>query len=231
MSTAQSTKAIYLAKHSIAKEYDFVCYDPEGVSDLSEKPASECLEMFDRLEFSHWFDDANTAIKYIQQASANKKIIIIGSSMGGWITLFMAQKYPELIQGVILIAPAINFTRKMYLNWYNVCTIDEKKRLDAGETIIVNSAYGDKPMSKRFIETSYVVEMDLTSPINVDCPVKILHGVQDDTVNFESSIGVMKLLTSQDVDLLYRKSGDHRLSEKRDLELLSETLDKMMKTI
>ena len=94
MSTAQGTKSIYLAKRSISKEYDYVCYDPECISELFEKPAVECLEMFNKLEFSHWFDDANTAINYIKQNNpgGKHKILMVGSSMGGWITLSMAKK-------------------------------------------------------------------------------------------------------------------------------------------
>ena len=231
MSTAQSTKALHLAKHSIARGYDYVCYDPECVSDLLSKPAVECVEMFDRLEFSHWFDDANTAINYIKRTTpADKKILMIGSSMGGWITLSLAQKYPELIKGVILIAPAVNFMRKGYLKWYNECTLEDKKLLDAGETIVIKSAQGELPMSKNFRDTSLGVELDLSSPINVDCPVRILHGVLDESVPYENSIEIMKLLTSNDVDLLYRKAGDHRLSKEHDLELLCQTIDTMMKS-
>ena len=68
----------------------------------------------------------------------------------------------------------------------------------------------------------------MTKPINIDCPVRILHGVQDDSVPYKNSIELMRLITSHDVDLLYRKAGDHRLCTENDLELLTETVDKMV---
>ena len=233
MSTAHGTKSIHLATHSLTKEYNYVCYDPECVSDLLEKPSMSCIEMFDKLEFSHWFDDANTAINYIKEnnASPNHKILMVGSSMGGWITLYMAAKYPDVVKGIVLIAPAINFMKKAYLKWYNSCSSEDRKRLDSGEIIIFQSPYGDLPISKRFSETSSCVELSLSTSIKVDCPVRILHGVQDDSVPFENSIQIMKLLKSQDVDITFRKAGDHRLSEKKDLDILSGTVESMVQTL
>ena len=100
--------------------------------------------------------------------------------------------------------------------------------MDLGETIIFQSSYGDLPISKRFSETSSCVELNLSTSIKVDCPVRILHGVQDDSVPFENSIQIMKLLKSQDVDITFRKAGDHRLSEKKDLDILSDTVDSVV---
>ena len=233
MSTAKGTKSLYLSDHSIIKGYDYVCYDPECVSDLFDKPASECVEAFGQLKFSDWFDDANTALDYITKIKQNKmhKIVMVGSSMGGWITLAMAMKHPELIKGIILIAPALNFMRPYYLDLYNKCTLDDQKSLDAGKTVIINSSQGEMPLHKKFVESSYEMEIDLQNPINVDVPIRIIHGVQDDSVPYKNSITLMNSLASKDVDILYRKAGDHRLCNQEDLSLLSETLDKIITSL
>merc|ERR1719150_2968506 len=111
------------------------------------------------------------------------------------------------------------------------CSSEDKKKLDCGETIVFKSPFGDQLMSKRFADSSSVVEMDLSNPIKVHCPIRILHGVKDDTVPYENSIEIMKLVTSEDVDLIFRKIGGHQLSEKGDLDLLSDTVDSTVKML
>ena len=58
--------------------------------------------------------------------------------------------------------------------------------------------------------------------------LRILHGVEDDIIPFERSMKLMELLTSNDVDLIYRKRGGHRLAEQNDLKLLSQTLESLL---
>jgi alpha-beta hydrolase superfamily lysophospholipase len=67
------------------------------------------------LEFSHWFDDCQTAIQVAQEESIHSGIVLVGSSMGAWISLKMVQDNQDLIKGLILVAPAINFMWSFYL--------------------------------------------------------------------------------------------------------------------
>lgn len=61
--------------------------------------------------------------------------------------------------------------------------------------------------------------------------LRILHGVEDDIIPFERSMKLMELLTSNDVDLIYRKRGGHRLAEQNDLKLLSQTLESLLEQL
>ena len=61
--------------------------------------------------------------------------------------------------------------------------------------------------------------------------LRILHGVEDDIIPFERRMKLMELLTSNDVDLIYRKRGGHRLAEQNDLKLLSQTLESLLEQL
>ena len=117
----------------------------------------------------------------------------------------------------------------MYL--YNKFKFYDHKILYSGKTVIIDSTKGEMPLHKKFVESSYGMEIDLQNPINVDVPVRIIHGVQDDSVPYKNSITLMNSLASKDVDVLYRKAGDHRMCSQEDLSLLSETLDKMITSL
>ena len=87
------------------------------------------------------------------------------------------------------------------------------------------------PISKIFVENSVNMELNTSKPLEIKCPVKIIHGVQDDTVPYEDSIKVMKMISNDNVELIYQKSGDHRLSSDSSLELILRSLDDMLAKI
>ena len=77
---------------------------------MNESPGDQAT-----LEFSHWFDDCQTAIQVAQEENLNSGIVLVGSSMGAWISLRMVQDNQDLIKGLVLVAPAINFMWSFYL--------------------------------------------------------------------------------------------------------------------
>merc|ERR1712168_1380154 len=77
-------KSQALIKHCQSKRVRFVCYDPEGIGESK-------VENMASLKFQHWFEDAQAAIKHCQ----SDKIVLVGSSMGGWISLKMANENPD----------------------------------------------------------------------------------------------------------------------------------------
>ena len=210
-------KSQELIKHCQKSGRRYICYDPEGIAESK-------VEDIMTLEFKHWFEDAETAIK----ASNSKEIILIGSSMGGWISLKMANLYPDIIKGLILIAPAVNFLRKKYDLWYQQATPEIRKEQDEGKATIMNSSYGTVPVRKDFVEKSRELEFDLSSKLEIKCPVKIVHGVQDDTVPHLQSLKVMEMISSNDVDLIYQKSGDHVMQAQNSIDLIKRNLDELL---
>ena len=87
-SSGHGLKSQAFIKHCQSKNLRYVCYDPEGLGESK-------IEDMATLNFQHWFEDAETAIKQCQ----SDKIVLVGSSMGGWISLKMANENPDKIQG------------------------------------------------------------------------------------------------------------------------------------
>jgi abhydrolase domain-containing protein 10 len=87
------------------------------------------------------------------------------------------------------------------------------------------------PIFKAFAEESVVMELDTSKPLEIKCPVKIIHGVKDETVPYEKSLKVMQLISNDNVELTYQKDGDHRLSSDTSLELILRSLDDMLSKI
>jgi len=243
MSMGRATKSQFMASHCASRGVDYVCYDPEGVVDLSDPeatpPDSLVIDNYDTLKFSHWFDDCNTALHTVQRenevAVGGAPVVLVGSSMGAWIALknMLAQPFHRNpVKGLLLIAPSINFMWSKYLMWHSSMSAEDQQKLDAGHTVVLPSPYGRMPVSKAFAEQSKAMELDTSRPIQVpgggDCPVRILHGMQDQVVPFQRGVELAELIDSRNLDLTLRKSGDHRLSQPEDLQLLGQTLDKLL---
>jgi hypothetical protein len=120
--------------------------------------------------------------------------------------------------------------------------------LDSGKLLILKKNYGNIFLRKGFSEDSVNFHIDLKKPLNINVPVRILHGVQvksfnsqskllcynkrnifqDPDVPFKQSLQIMSALTSLDVDVTFRKEGQHQMSEPADLQLLEQTVVEML---
>ena len=92
-------------------------------------------------------------------------------------------------------------------------------------------SYHSVPISKSFVDKSAELEIDLEQPFEVQCPVKIIHGVQDDTVNYLQSIQVMNCITSSQCELIFQKDGDHRMQNESGLSLIKYHLDDLIQKL
>ena len=164
-----------------------------------------------------WAADAVTVID--QQSDG--PLILIGSSMGGWMALLTALARPQRVAALIGIAAAPDFTETLM---WQAMTFEERARLMRDGSVEVPSEYGGPyPITRALIEDGRT-HLLLNDPIALDCPVRLLHGQQDLDVPWETSMRIAEQLTSQDVQVLLVKDGDHRLSRPQDLALLTRTL-------
>lgn len=87
------------------------------------------------------------------------------------------------------------------------------------------------PVRKAFQENSLGFEIDLSEKIGIECPVKILHGVLDDSVPYKNSLDIMNKLETTNVELFYRKSDGHSFTTSGGLDLLETTLVKTVNLV
>ncbi|MBB5575333.1 MULTISPECIES: alpha/beta hydrolase [Rhizobium] len=175
---------------------------------------------------SRWLEEALAVIDYAKP----KHVVLVGSSMGGWIALRLIQelrkrKKAPIIQGLVLIAPAPDFT--IDLIEPNLSDIERRSLAERGY-FEEPSEYSPEPniFTRALIEDGRANRV-LTGIIETGCPVHILQGMQDEDVPFAHSLKLVEHLPADDVVLTLVRDGDHRLSRPQDIERIltaAETL-------
>lgn len=167
---------------------------------------------------SAWREDALAAIAALTEGP----LVLVGSSMGGWMALLAAQALGDRVAGMILIAPAPDFTQE--LMWPEFDAIAQAEILNQGLTLRP-SEYGDPyPITKALIEDGKTWNL-LHRPIKFAGPVRILQGQNDPDVPWQHAFRLVEAITSDDVVFTLIKDGDHRLSRDQDIERLLATCD------
>jgi len=169
-----------------------------------------------------WAADAEFVLA---QIAPGRDVLLVGSSMGGWISLLLGPKLGERLKGLVLLAPAPDFTAALLAH---ELPPEQKEEVRKKGVIYRPSEYGDPlPFSLALVERS-AAHLVMTSEIEVTCPVRILHGMKDADVPWQQSLKLVEMLASQDVRLTYIRNGDHRLSAPEDLALLGETVGALL---
>ena len=151
--------------------------------------------------------------------------ILIGSSMGGWLALLMVRALrqrqqigPAAVAGLVLIAPAVDFTEELMWKRFPPAI---KRELEETGVWARPSDYSPEP----YLVTRQLIEegrnhLLLGGMIETGCPVRILQGVEDPDVPWRHAVELVSRLASDDVVLTLVKDGDHRLSRPEDIERL-----------
>ena len=165
-----------------------------------------------------WTDDALFAIGAVEGP-----LILVGSSMGGWLMLLVAQALRERVFALVGVAAAPDFT-----DWG--FTAEEKRHIARAGFLEQPSAYGEPMLTTAKFWRSGNANLLLTREIALDCPVRLLHGQRDADVPCEVALRLAAKLRSDDVQVTIVKDGDHRLSRERDIALLIRTLAALLET-
>lgn len=168
-----------------------------------------------------WRDDALLLIDSLTHGP----LLLVGSSMGGWIALLIALARPERVAGLVGIAAAPDFTEWGFSD-------ADKALLSTEGRIIEPTPYGDEPMvtTLAFWQSGQALRL-LGAEIAIDCPVRLLQGQEDRDVPWQTAVRLAQRLRSYDVQTLLIKDGDHRLSRDEDIALLIRTLGSLLDTL
>jgi len=164
------------------------------------------------------------ALAILDRVTAGPQILV-GSSMGCWIAFLVALVRPERVRGLVGIAGAPDFTEDLV--WARL-TDDQRRRLEQEGELVYDSAYEDNPVpfTRALIEEGRR-HLILRSPIGLSCPVRLLHGMADPDVPYQTSLRLAERLKNAQVTVELIEDGDHRLSREEDLDRMLGAVDEL----
>lgn len=217
LSDMEGGKANHLAAHAESAGFDFLRFDMFGHGKSSGDFTDGCI--------GRWRDDALAAIDDLTEGP----LILVGSSMGGWVGLLAAVARPARVRAFVGIAPAPDFTVAMEA----ALTPDQRATLSRGEIVHIadtEEPCGTYPVSRILLDDGRA-NLLLQAPIPFSGPVRILQGMQDASVDWHTALAIADRLAAADTQITLIKDGDHRLSRLQDLALLTRTLDTLIATL
>jgi pimeloyl-ACP methyl ester carboxylesterase len=202
MSDMSGSKALALEAWAASEGRSFLRFDYAG--------CGQSEGAFEDPTLTGWRDDALLMIDRL----TNGPVILVGSSMGGWLMLLAALARPDQIAGLVGIAAAPDFTDWGYSQ-------EQKLEILSTGRLEQPSPYGPDPttITKAMWQSGEVNRL-LQSPVAIDCPVRLLHGQRDSDVPWHHSPHLAAMIRSDDVQVILVKDGDHRLSRDQDIALL-----------
>ncbi len=211
------SKALALESLCRDRGQAFVRFDYTGHGESSGR--------FEDGTIGRWTEDALAVIDRVTEGP----LVLVGSSMGGWIMLLVALARPERVAGLVGIAAAPDFTETLM---WEAMPPETRARLKREGVIYEESAYDPEPtpITYALIEEGRR-HLLLDDAIPLRCPVRLIHGMRDPDVPWRTSIALAGALASEDVEIHLVKAGDHRLSEPRDIARLARIVGALLDRI
>ncbi len=211
-SDMQGNKVLELEAWALAAGHGFTAFDYSG--------HGESQGEFEDCTIADWHADTLAVL----EAVANGPQFLVGSSMGAWMAMLAARERREQVAGLVLIAPAPDFTSR--LMWPSMPPEGRFAITQEGRWM-QPSPYGDPVAITRGLIESGAKLGVMGAPFEYEGPVRILQGMRDQDVPFEHAQALVQTITSSDLTFTLVKDGDHRLSRPHDIARLIATCDEI----
>ena len=212
-SDMEGSKAIFLEKWAKKRNRSFLRFDYSGHGQSSGD--------FLNLGIGDWCNDA----KQIIGLTENNGIILVGSSMGGWIALLLSRELGSRLKGLITIAAAPDFTEESM--WKNFTKEQKKEVLNKG-VLYLPSEYGEPYPITRYLIENGRQNLVLREPLELTCPVRLMQGTEDTAVTRETALKLFDHISADDLSLFFKRGADHSFSDQGCLEILEKNLENML---
>ncbi len=209
-SDMEGTKAKFLHSYCEKKHRSYIRFDYYGHGKSSGK--------FEDTTIKEWYSSLEILFKELTLPPQ----ILVGSSLGGWIALHFAYKYPEKVKGVVGIASAVEFTDGIYQQMSKA----EKEELKQKGYCEIPSDYDDGAyhISYRLITHGRRYKIFNKNPY-YKCPIRLLHGLNDTAVDSSVSKNIIQKVKASDISLHLIEGADHSFSDERCLGLITRAIE------
>ena len=207
-SDMNGNKALTVERYARKNKLNFIRFDCRGHGKSEGK--------FEEFTISDWRKDLLDIIDNLARGPQ----ILIGSSMGGWLMMLAAKARPQRIKGMIGLAAAPDFGKDLYnnLNKKNKREITSK-----GITKYMSYGFPFYLTKKFFIEAEK--NRVLKKEFRYTKPLVLIHGLKDDVVKEDVPKKILKKVTGKNVNIIYLKESDHRLSSDTDLKIITQSIE------
>ena len=167
---------------------------------------------------TRWRDDALAIIDELTQG----RLVLVGSSMGGWIATLVALVRPKRVAAIVLVAPAADMTDALILP-----SLSPQARAAIAKAGVWTrpSPYGSgDPISRALLDDGARWNV-LPGPVACDVPLRILQGGADADVPWRHAFALAQAWRGEDVVFTLVRDGDHRLSRPQDIARLLAAVD------
>ncbi len=217
MSNMTGEKAVCLERWCQAQKRAFVRFDCFGHGQSSG-------DLYDGT-VGRWVGDTGAVIENLTKGPQ----VLVGSSIGGWVALLAALKWPGRVAGLLGIAVAVDFTEEVI--WRRLSHAQREELRNCHILGLPNPNHGDSYYISQALIEDGRRHLLLNDRIAVTCPIRLLHGLEDSEVPWQTALRLQSKIVSRNIITTIIKDGNHRLSRPQDLEQIITIAADLIDTI